>query len=174
MPIALITDASPWDPTRFPADALEVRTDPIYAPWDGSAFPAKIIDALDGGRAIEVDASKTLEVVYGPDVIDVTLDLLLDGATGTVNLRNPNGLSRLDFAREMASLADAPAELIIPVGSHEPSVFNWARSGSFLPALQTTLERFVGERRRTRDVVRATERVPAAERLILETANSTH
>ncbi len=92
-----------------------------------------------------------MERVYGPDLIDVVLDLLLDGATGAISVRPGERISELEFARALAVVADPDQALIVETGSPAPaSLFDWSGPASYLPPLETTLERFVREARAAR------------------------
>jgi hypothetical protein len=148
VPSAFITGAQSWHPADHPAGVLEVRTQSVFVPWDNSAPAVQMLASLDAGKTVEIHASRPWTGVYGPDMIDVTLDLLFDGVTGAVDLRNPDRLSELEFARELAAVADVPEDLIqVSGGPIERSAFAWPASQSYLPPLQTTLERFAREAR---------------------------
>ena len=158
VPFAFITGAQLWHPAEHPPGILEVRTSNVYVPWDRSAEAVQLLDALDAGERIEIDASKPWRGVYGPDAIDVTLDLLFDGVSGAVDLRNSDRLSKIEFARELAAVAEASNDLIVARGPlRERSAFSSAPSQSYLPPMPTTLERFVREGRRSRPSVHAIE-----------------
>ena len=77
------------------------------------------------------------------------LNLLLDGTTGAAAFRNQAHCSEADMARTIALLADWDASLLIEFGS--PAASTGADSAlSFSPALESTLERFIPERRQLR------------------------
>ena len=106
----------------------------------------RMLDLLDRGKPLELDQSARWTGVYGPDMIDVTLDLLFDGMTGLVDLRNKSQLTELEFARELALVADAPEQLIrVQSSPSERPMFSFSPSLSYLPPLSSTLERFVRE-----------------------------
>ncbi|HEY7811530.1 MAG TPA: dTDP-4-dehydrorhamnose reductase [Allosphingosinicella sp.] len=130
---------------------LLVRTGAVYAPWDRSTRAVRILDALDSGRSIEVDASRLWDRVYGPDLIDGVLDLLLDEVTGEIWFVPAERLSEAEFARALAEVADRDAGLIEEVGSPAgPPLFAFSGEASYLPPGETTLERFVRECRAAR------------------------
>lgn len=105
-----------------------------------------MLDLLDRGKTLEIDPGARWAGVYGPDMIDVTLDLLFDGVTGAVDLRNRSQLSELEFAHALALVAEAPERLIRVEGSPaEQSIFSFSPSQSYLPPLSSMLERFVRE-----------------------------
>ena len=99
---------------------------------------------------VEIDASKPWRGVYGPNAIDVTLDLLFDEVSGAVDLRNSDRLSKIELARELAAVAKASNDLIIARGPlRERSAFSSAPSQSYLPPMPGISERFVRECRRS-------------------------
>jgi dTDP-4-dehydrorhamnose reductase len=151
VPLALVTGAEEWHRSVERPGVLEVRTGSLFMPWDRSARALAILDALDAGRPIEVDASAGWSRVYGPDVMDVLLDLLLDGVTGAVSVRPAERVSELEFARALAETAYRDPGLIRAVGSPAPApLFAWSGPASYLPPLETTLERLVREGRAAR------------------------
>jgi dTDP-4-dehydrorhamnose reductase len=105
-----------------------------------------MLDLLERGKALDIDAAEQWAAVYGPDLMDVALDLLFDGASGAFDLRNRTGMSELEFARELAAVADTPEQLLRIFGDTvERSAFSWPAKQSYLPPLPTMLERFVRE-----------------------------
>lgn len=151
VPLAYITGAADWRPFDNEPGLLEVRTGSLFVPWDRWARAVTILEALDRGQRIEIDAAAGWGEVYGPDVIDVTLDLLLDGMTGAVSVRPGERVSELEFARALAVTADRDVDLIVATGSPPPApLFAWHGPHSYLPPLETSLERFVRECRAAR------------------------
>jgi dTDP-4-dehydrorhamnose reductase len=151
VPLAFVSGAEEWHRPEERPGVLEIRTGSLFMPWDRSARAVAILEALDAGRPIEVDAAADWTRVYGPDVIDVLLDLLLDGVTGDVNVRPAERISELEFARALAVPAYRDPALIRAVGAPPPApLFAWSGPASYLPPLETTLERFVREARAAR------------------------
>ncbi|HYF43567.1 MAG TPA: family 1 glycosylhydrolase [Ramlibacter sp.] len=129
---------------------LVARTGPVYVPWDPSARPVRWLDALDAGQPVTADAAGTWHAVYGPDLVDGVLDLLLDGLSGGAHFYPAEGWSEAELARNMAAVADRDAGLVREerVAVHHTPAFP---SGvSYLPPGETTLERFVRECRLAR------------------------
>jgi dTDP-4-dehydrorhamnose reductase len=111
----------------------------------------RVLQALDSGRRIELDAGALWDRVYGPDLVDGVLDLLLDGMTGEIRFVPGERLTEAEVARELAVVADRDAGLLVQTGTPiGPPLFKWAPSPSYLPPGETTLERFVRESRATR------------------------
>ena len=134
-----------------PGGVLAIRTGEIYTPWDGSATAVAMLDALDEGTTVQVDRAAAWDLVYGPDVVDCILDLLIDQVSGAVTLLPGEQLTEAAFASALAEVADRDAKLIVKTGMRKaiPPVAVIA-ADSLLPPTETTLERFVRESRAAR------------------------
>ena len=130
---------------------LVVQVGPTFGPESEAALPARILDALDAGEVRRVDAGATWDHPYVVDLVDSVLDLLLDGMTGTALFRNPAPCSGTELARTIALLAGGDPSLLIEEGSPTPRVQPAGSSPHFGPALESTLERFIRDRRRLRE-----------------------
>jgi dTDP-4-dehydrorhamnose reductase len=149
IPFVFLTNGRAWDPEPAFEGVLEIRTDKLYAPWDRTARAVAWLDALESGVPIEADAARRWDGVYGPDVVDVALDLLLDGRAGAVTVTN-DPTSEAEFARALALIADADAALVVERGVPESPLFAWDGPASYLPPAESGLERFVREARAAR------------------------
>ena len=148
---AVVTGLTSRNPAPEGDNLLLIRTGAVYAPWDRSARAVRILEALDGGRDIEVDAGALWDRVYGPDLVDGILDLLLDEVTGEIRFVPGERLSEAEFARALAVVADRDATLLLETGTPAGRpLFAWAPPPSYLPPGETTLERFVREGRAAR------------------------
>jgi dTDP-4-dehydrorhamnose reductase len=151
VPLAYVSGGEPWHAPDERAGVLEVRTGPIFVPWDASARAVAMLEALDMSSSVEADAATTWAYVYGPDVMDVTLDLLLDGMTGTVNVQPRERASELEFACALAHVADVDPALIVARSLPTPApLFAWSGPASYLPPLESSVERIVRECRAAR------------------------
>ncbi|HEX9931507.1 MAG TPA: dTDP-4-dehydrorhamnose reductase [Allosphingosinicella sp.] len=151
LPCAVIGGAPAWSPALGLPRLLEIRTGAMFAPWDRSARAVALLDALDADVPAKVDAAARWNGVYGPDLIDVVLDLLLDGVEGAVSVLPGERIGELEFARSLAAVADRDPALIVSTGTPAPApLFQWRGPASYLPPLETMLERFVREARLAR------------------------
>ena len=151
VPCAVLTRDAPHGDAADASRLLTVRAAPVYLPWDGTSAAARMLDALDAGEPVIADAEARWNATYGPDLIDGVIDLLLDRASGVVSFLPIEAMSEADFARTLAFVAGADPALVIGTGtptSFEPLV---DANASFAPPCETTLQRFVAERRGARD-----------------------
>jgi dTDP-4-dehydrorhamnose reductase len=153
IPCATITGTDPWEPAAETGGLLEIRTRKLFMPWDRSARAVAMLDALDAGSTVLASVGQLWDGVYGPDLIDVTLDLLLDGVTGPVSVLPAERLTELQFAQALAVVADRDGGLVIESGAPaEAPLFAWGNGVSYLPPCESMLERFVREARAARRV----------------------
>ncbi|HEX2546721.1 MAG TPA: family 1 glycosylhydrolase [Ramlibacter sp.] len=129
---------------------LVARTGPVFTPWDAQAEPVRWIDALESGGSAEIDGHAHWHSVYGPDLLDGVLDLLLDGAEGGLNFVPRERISAGEFARQLAVHVDCDASRVVVTSGAQSAPEGDIHHVSFLPPTETTLERFVRERRLAR------------------------
>jgi dTDP-4-dehydrorhamnose reductase len=135
--------------------ALVIRTSAFFGPADRANFVSIALDALASGGTFRATSDATVSPTYVPDLVDRTLDLLLDGAAGMWHLANSGALSWLEFA-QMAAVAarmspDAihgckAQDLQWPATRPSYSVLGTER-GMLLPPLEDSLLRFMHARR---------------------------
>jgi dTDP-4-dehydrorhamnose reductase len=126
---------------------LVARTGPVALPWDRTAQPVRLLEALEAGRAVS-GRGDTWHGVYGPDLMDGVLDLLLDGLEGAANFYPPEGWSQAQWLRQLALVAECDPALVEEVPSDAASrAYPGGGAISYLPPSETTLERFVREAR---------------------------
>jgi dTDP-4-dehydrorhamnose reductase len=128
---------------------LVARTGPVFTPWDRRSRAVEVLDALDRGETVRVDASSRWRAVYGPDLVDGVLDLLLDGVSGPADFTPLEGWSEAQLVAGMAEVAQANNEQVQVHGSADHGQ-PLHRPLSYLPPSETTLERFVREGRLAR------------------------
>ena len=128
---------------------LVIRTAAFFSPHDPHNFAAKVIETLRRGEVVTAPDDQVVSPTYVPDLVDATLDLLIDGETGIWHLANAGGLSWRDFGRAVAARAGlddalvrgvATRELGLPAARPRWSVLGSAR-GIILPSLEDALDR---------------------------------
>ncbi len=133
--------------------ALVIRTSAFFGPWDEHNFVAHALRALASGREFSAAADAVVSPTYVPDLVNASLDLLIDDERGVWHLANGGATSWADFARRAAALAGLDAGLVrncttasLRLAAARPlySALGSER-GALLPTLDDALSRFVRE-----------------------------
>lgn len=134
--------------------ALVIRTSAFFGPWDEYNFVAVALRELASGRTFNAASDGVVSPTYVPDLVNASLDLLIDGECGIWHLANEGAVTWVELACRAASLAglgtdgivgqslhalglDAPRPLYSALGSER---------GTLLPPLEQSLARFIEER----------------------------
>ncbi len=132
-------------------DGLVIRTSAFFGPWDKHNFAIKIIQSLEIEKEAEVANNITISPTYVPDLVNASLDLLLDGQKNIWHLSNKGSVTWADFAREIAKRAKKNTKLLKPVSTMafkapRPlyTVLN-TEKGLHLPNLEDAIERYFRE-----------------------------
>jgi dTDP-4-dehydrorhamnose reductase len=112
-------------------DALVVRTSALFGPWDEANFVAGTLRTLRVGNVFAAAEDITVSPSYVPDVVNATLDLLIDGVSGLWHLASPDPVSWAELARAVARGAGYDLSL---VEGRSASTFGWpARRPAYTP-----------------------------------------
>jgi dTDP-4-dehydrorhamnose reductase len=96
----------------------------------------------------------TVSPTYVPDLVNASLDLLIDGASGLWHLANEGATSWAEFARLSANLRGYDAARVVPVASSSLgfaaprpaySALASERGSGLMPPLEAALERYATE-----------------------------
>jgi dTDP-4-dehydrorhamnose reductase len=139
-------------------DALIARTSALFGPWDEANAVYRAGEAFAAGQPWRVPTDQRVSPTYLPDLVNASLDLLIDGADGVWHLANDGDVSWAELARRSAAALGYPEDLVedcltadLGLAAPRPaySVLGTER-GQRLPALDDALARFVAERDRQR------------------------
>jgi dTDP-4-dehydrorhamnose reductase len=134
--------------------ALVVRTSAFFGPWDEYNFVTMTLRSLAAGVGVHAANDMTVSPTYVPDLVNATLDLTIDGATGIWHLANAGATSWAEFARLSAALRGYDEDLIVPVpgaalgfAAARPtySALGTERGSGLMPPLAAALERYAAE-----------------------------
>jgi len=103
---------------RMP-QALVVRTSAFFGPWDEYNFAVQVLRSLAAGQKFHVGDDTRISPTYVPDLVNASLDLLIDREHGIWHLANVGDVSWFEFAERLALGAGLPTERIIPCTSSE-------------------------------------------------------
>jgi dTDP-4-dehydrorhamnose reductase len=130
-------------------NALVIRTSAFFGPWDNYNFLKLIIENLRDGRSFKVANDVMVSPTYVPDLVNTSLDLLLDGEKGIWHLTNKGQTVWSQLACSIVDRLQLSTHLIEPVPlntlgykAQRPvySVLSSER-GSTLPALDNAIDR---------------------------------
>ena len=135
-------------------EALVIRTSAFFGPWDGANFVAALLGALDSGAEFAAAADTVVSPTYVPDLVNATLDLLLDEETGLWHLANSGAVTWYEFARLAAVACGRRTDAIRPVPvtavwqpAPRPAYSALASSrANLMPPLQRALDLFAEAR----------------------------
>ncbi len=86
--------------------SLVIRTSSFFSPWDQHNFVFSVLNTLRQGLTFQAASDVTISPTYVPDLVDLSLDLLLDGEYGLLHQTNQGHLT-------WARLAELTTELAI-------------------------------------------------------------
>jgi dTDP-4-dehydrorhamnose reductase len=147
--------------------ALMIRTAAFFSPYDPHNFAAALVRALVAGESFEAAEDLVVSPTYVPDLVDATLDLLIDGETGVRHLANRDAVSWAEFAWRLADALNLETDLIR--GRHSGE-FDWpakrpkqaalaTERGEVMPTLDSAISRYAA-------IIAEAEFAPEAEALI--------
>jgi dTDP-4-dehydrorhamnose reductase len=128
-------------------DALVIRTSAFFGPWDQHNFIYHALRALASGREVSAGVDCIVSPTYVPDLVNATLDLLIDGETGIWHLANRGAVSWGELARAAAQRGGFEPDRVVLHGTERPATSTALASvrGEMLPPLDSALDRFFKE-----------------------------
>lgn len=134
-------------------DGLIIRTSAFFGPWDRHNFATKILQSLEEEKEVEVADDITISPTYIPDLVNASLDLLIDGERNIWHLSNKGSITWADFAKQIAVRAKKHTKLLRPTSSivfpalrPAYSVLN-SNKGIQLPSLEDAMDRYFLEKK---------------------------
>ncbi|HYE32702.1 MAG TPA: family 1 glycosylhydrolase [Methylomirabilota bacterium] len=130
--------------------SLVIRTSAFFGPWDLHNFVTVTLDKLRKREPVQAPIDAIVSPTYVPDLVNGTLDLLIDGETGIWHLANRGQTSWAELAWAVAERSGLPRDIIEPRPLHKfhlpakrplYSVLGSSR-GEILPTLQDALNRY--------------------------------
>jgi len=136
------------------SSALIIRTSAFFGPWDKYNFAFYIINSLKENQPCKVVKDVIVSPTYIPDLVNKSLDLLIDEEKGIWHLSNTGKVTWYDFAEELASRGGFLKHHIYSCSQDEKqwkarrpgySVLESDR-GIRLPTIENALDRFFDEK----------------------------
>ncbi len=131
-------------------DSLVIRTSAFFGPWDRYNFATNVLDTIERNEQFAATDDITISPTYVPDLVNSSLDLLIDEEKDIWHLTNNGSVTWYELARDIADRAGKPADSIIRQSMQEMGfvaprpIYSVLRSekGMRLPSLETALESF--------------------------------
>ena len=133
--------------------ALVVRTSALFSAWDEYNFVYHALRAGHNKQAFEAADDVLISPTYVPDVVNVSLDLLIDEERGVWHLANQGAYTWADLARLAADMASLDTSFVVPrsmqafgLPAARPSYsVLGSKQGNLLPTTEDRLQRCVSE-----------------------------
>jgi dTDP-4-dehydrorhamnose reductase len=132
-------------------NCLVVRTSAFFGPWDQHNFLATTFREIAEGNPVYVANDSIVSPTYIPDLVNTTLDLIIDGERGIWHVANEGALTWYEFAKVAADRADVDSRLIVgrptnELGSRARRPLNSALAserGKLIPKLDDAIDRWL-------------------------------
>jgi dTDP-4-dehydrorhamnose reductase len=98
---------------------LVVRTSAFFGPWDEWNFVTIALRELAAGRRFAAPDDAVVSPTYVPDLVNASLDLLIDGEHGVWHLANDGAVTWAGLARAAAATAGVDARRVAAVSTDE-------------------------------------------------------
>lgn len=124
-------------------NVLIVRTSAFFGPWDRYNFLFDTVERLRRGEDVFASDKTIVSPTYVPDLVQATLDLLLDDESGVWHLTNQGAVSWHQLALEIADRARLDTRRIfLPNGDERCDTSLTSTRGLMLRPLEGALDEF--------------------------------
>ncbi|MGV3508847.1 MAG: family 1 glycosylhydrolase [Sphingobacteriaceae bacterium] len=135
--------------------ALIIRTSAFFGPWDNYNFVTNVLSSLKNQQFVKAASDVLISPTYVPDLVNTSLDLMLDDEYGIWHLANNGELSWSALATQIAKHSGFDTGLITPLPLAE---FNYAakrpiysvlgsEKSRLMPDLKDAIERYFIEQK---------------------------
>lgn len=136
-------------------NALVIRTSSFFGPWDEYNFVSNVVNTLSENKYFVAADDIFISPTYVPDLVNVSLDLLIDEENGIWHVTNKGRITWADLARKVSDKAGLDTDLVEGQPMH---LLNWraprpkysvlkSEKGIVLPTLDNALMRYFQERK---------------------------
>ncbi|MDF7813159.1 SDR family oxidoreductase [Hymenobacter sp. YC55] len=134
-------------------NALVVRTSAFFSPWDEHNFVYAALRAGQQKQAFQAADDVLISPTFVPDLVNVSLNLLIDEERGVWHLANQGAYTWAELARLAADMAGLDQSFVsacsmrafgLPAARPAYSVLG-SKQGNLLPSAEERLHQCVGE-----------------------------
>ncbi len=131
---------------RLMPSALVIRTSALFGAWESDNLLTRALRELHAGRHWAVPAA-VVSPTYLPDLVNATLDLLIDAERGVWHLASRGSMSWLELVRRAAGVAGVDTRRLreVSVPSATASCVLGTERGVLLPPIEEALVRYADE-----------------------------
>ncbi|MDB5287540.1 MAG: sugar nucleotide-binding protein [Mucilaginibacter sp.] len=97
---------------QYHPKALVVRTSALFGPWDKANFITAVLNSIQSGLTFTTVSDVCFSPTYVPDLVHMSLDLLLDDECGICHLCNNGQTSWIELALTVAERCGLNLKLI--------------------------------------------------------------
>jgi dTDP-4-dehydrorhamnose reductase len=131
--------------------ALIIRTSSFFGPWDKHNFVTQALAALKSGQPFEASNDLVVSPTYVPDLVNASLDLMIDRERGVWHLTNGEAVTWAELARKACAVAGVDASRLQEVPATEAGYAAvrpaysalGSERGMLLPSLDDALARYL-------------------------------
>jgi dTDP-4-dehydrorhamnose reductase len=95
--------------------ALIIRTSAFFGPWDNYNFVTNVLSSLKNQQFVKAANDVYISPTYVPDLVNTSLDLLLDDESGIWHLANKGETTWASLATQVAKKGGFDTNLITPL-----------------------------------------------------------
>ncbi len=134
-------------------DALMIRTSDFFGSSEKNNFLALALHTIATGKRFLAANDLIFSPTYLPDLVNASLDLLIDNEKGIWNLANEGETSWSEFAKLAANISGLNSNKIVSIPSHKLNfsatrpIYSalGSKRGILLPKLEHSLEKYCSE-----------------------------
>ncbi len=134
--------------------SLVIRTSAFFSPWDNYNFVTIALRQLAAGKTFIAADDAIVSPTYVPDLVNASLDLLIDGENGLWHLANLGAIAWADLAKQAAKQAGIDSSRIIARSTQELGLIAQrpaysvlgSNRGLLLPSLDNAIARYIHEK----------------------------
>lgn len=136
-------------------EALVIRTSAFFGPWDRHNFAIKTLEKLQRSEEVHAASDTRLSATYVPDLVNTSLELMIDQEQGLFHLTNHGGRSWSELIRTFTiaasrHIAGLDSSLIIDKPQHTLSLrarrplnsVLGSERATLLPSVDEAMERY--------------------------------
>jgi dTDP-4-dehydrorhamnose reductase len=133
------------------SNALIIRSCNLFSPWNDNSFVGEVLTDLKNGRQVHAANDVWVSPTYVPDLINESLDLMLDNEIGIYHVANVGRITWADLAFKLSKMTGLNDSLIkaVPVAElslkakRPKNAVLASEKGIVMPALETALQRYM-------------------------------